>query len=120
MTCETCGQPLQIADWPFCPHGRGHSNIVPDECDFVSRNGEAQPVRFRSRQEHRRWLKQHGYRIYDTGTGGKSANVITQKTLDDARIMLERPSRAAADAQRAPGITSFDGLTRYLKEHRGA
>ena len=22
MTCEVCGKPIHIGDWPFCPHGR--------------------------------------------------------------------------------------------------
>ncbi len=127
MICETCGHALQLGEWPFCPHGFGSTSVIGDDCDFISHNGERHPVRFRSKQEHRRWLKQHGYRINDAHIGQQgsdkspftaSAVVISQKTLDDAKAMLERGSRGGAEERRAPGITSFDGLTRYLQEHR--
>lgn len=22
MTCESCGNPIEVGDWPFCPHGK--------------------------------------------------------------------------------------------------
>ena len=126
--CPTCDRPLRVGEWPFCPHGFGTTSVIGDECDFVSHNGETQPVRFRSKQEHRRWLKQHGYRIKDDHVGQQGSDkspfssrsaAITQKTLDDARIMLERGARTTTDdVPRGPGITSFDGLTRYLKDQR--
>ena len=33
MTCESCGEPLQIGEWPFCPHGFPSSgvSVISDE-----------------------------------------------------------------------------------------
>jgi hypothetical protein len=31
MTCEKCQAILEIGDWPFCPHGKGNSNVIPDD-----------------------------------------------------------------------------------------
>ena len=28
-TCEACGAPLRIGDFPFCPHGKGVHGIFP-------------------------------------------------------------------------------------------
>jgi hypothetical protein len=50
--------------------------VVGDETDFVSHHGEKFPVRFRSKADHRRWLKSKGLRVQDdsshhSSTGGK-------------------------------------------------
>jgi hypothetical protein len=29
--CEKCSQPLNVGDWPFCPHGTGNANVITDE-----------------------------------------------------------------------------------------
>lgn len=29
--CENCGKELVVGDWPFCPHGQGHSNVITDD-----------------------------------------------------------------------------------------
>jgi hypothetical protein len=31
VVCDACGKELVIGDWPFCPHGAGHSNVVGDD-----------------------------------------------------------------------------------------
>lgn len=31
MTCETCGNELRIGDWPFCPHGPAHMQVMGDD-----------------------------------------------------------------------------------------
>lgn len=60
--CPKCQEPLEVGSWPFCKggHGRGFSNIVPDETDFVTEHGWAQPMRFRSKAEWRRAMKAEG------------------------------------------------------------
>ena len=61
--CPDCGMQTERA-WLTKP-----SNVIGDECDFVSHNGEKQPVRFRSKAEHKRWLKERGWRIKDDHVG---------------------------------------------------
>ena len=31
MTCDRCNTPIEIGDWPFCPHGRGAGMINADD-----------------------------------------------------------------------------------------
>jgi hypothetical protein len=31
MTCDKCGQSLEVGDWPFCPHGQGTSAVIGDD-----------------------------------------------------------------------------------------
>jgi hypothetical protein len=33
MTCEKCGNAMQVGEWPFCPHGFPSSrlNVISDE-----------------------------------------------------------------------------------------
>src|SRR5207245_8295763 len=61
--CPECGAVTERA-WLTKP-----PNVVGDEVDFVSRNGEKHPVRFRSRADHRRWLNEKGLRIQDDKSG---------------------------------------------------
>lgn len=58
--CDTCNQVLQIGEWPWCPHGFGKSNVIGDEIDEWNENVADQPVHFTSRQEKKRYLKEHG------------------------------------------------------------
>ena len=103
--------------------------MIGDECDFVSRNGEKKPIRFRSKLEHRRWLKEHGYRIKDdhVGAQGSDKNKFTQRwaamdpqTMKNAMELVARaalePARGSGD-EGALGLTSNEGIVRYL-EHR--
>ncbi len=71
MICERCGRELQVGDFPFCKgrpadHGQGYSAVVGDEIDFVQHNGTPVPIRFRSRAEFKRWLKEHHYEVNDS------------------------------------------------------
>ena len=40
MTCDTCGQPIGIGDWPFCPHGPARVNIIDDAIEGGPRHFE--------------------------------------------------------------------------------
>lgn len=31
MTCESCNKPIEIGDWPWCPHGKGTNNVIGDD-----------------------------------------------------------------------------------------
>ena len=62
MICEKCGQPLQIGEWPFCPHGMPLHGLkqLGDEIDEWNENVGPEPVHFTSRAERARYLKEHG------------------------------------------------------------
>lgn len=132
MQCETCHRELLVGSWPFCPHGLGVSVVIGDEMDHVQVNGLKHPRRFTSKQEHKRWLKEHGYRIYDTHEGdqGSDKNKFTTRlatmdpqTLKNAQELVTRAASAPAtrSADDAPiGITSDDGVIRYLTDRRRA
>lgn len=104
MICERCGHELQVGDYPYCRgtadgHQVGTAVVIGDECDFMQHNGTREPIRFRSKQEYKRWLKQHDYRIYDTHVGEPgsdkskhSRNWATYDayTAENIRILLER------------------------------
>lgn len=64
MICESCGGTIEIGSWPFCPdHSRGFSNVIGDEIDERHENLGDKIVSFKSREEKKRYLKEHG--IYD-------------------------------------------------------
>lgn len=115
MLCGDCGEPTDRA-WLSKP-----ANVIGDECDFTQHNGTKIPIRFRSRREHRLWLKKNGYRILDdkTAKGSKSADCMDPYTLAAATALVSRDSRASGwrDPSKAPiGITSDEGLIRYLSD----
>lgn len=115
VLCNECGEPTERA-WLSKP-----ANVIGDECDFTQVNGAKHPIRFRSRSEHRLWLKKHGYRIMDdkTAKGSKSADCMDEYTLEAARILVSRNNRASGwrDPSKAPiGITSDEGVIRYLAD----
>lgn len=53
--CASCGQPTERV-WRSKA-----SNVNGDECDFVQENGTRHPIRFRSKREFGRWLREHNY-----------------------------------------------------------
>jgi hypothetical protein len=85
--CPQCGAITQRA-WMTKP-----PNTIPDSCDIVSRNGEKHPIRFRSRADHRLWLKQKGYRVNDDKSGHSSTG--GKKWLEDAETLATRNGAAA-------------------------
>ncbi len=103
------------------------SSVIGDECDFTTRNGEKTPVRFRSKIEHRRWMKERGLVIMDTHVGapGSDKSKFTQRaalmdpqTLANATALVSRSgSKGWRDPDKSPlGITSDDGVIRYLRD----
>lgn len=71
MTCDTCGEQIEVSDWPFCPHGKGANTVVPDDIPGgqVFENGWAEPRKFYSRSEHRRALAAAGLEIRAKNAG---------------------------------------------------
>lgn len=100
---------MEIGEWPFCPHGRAASAVIGDEIDLlIENNGTGAPIRFRSREA----LKQHmdrfnlspAVRHMPVPGSDKSPHTIDWSrgidpvTLENARILLSRPtSRAVAE-----------------------
>jgi hypothetical protein len=64
--CQKCNEPLQVGDWPFCPHGPGHSNVIGDDIPggVIIRHGlvndDGSPRKFYSKTEIAREAKRLG------------------------------------------------------------
>jgi hypothetical protein len=64
-TCERCGKVLQLGEYPFCGGRNSHGfpmaglKQIGDEIDEWNENVGHEPVHFRSRQERKRYLKEH-------------------------------------------------------------
>lgn len=91
VACPDCGAPTRRA-WLSKA-----AAIVGDEMDHVQVNGLREPRRFRSKQEHKRWLKEAGYEIRDghapmPGTDkskhGISWATMDPQTLENARYLV--------------------------------
>ena len=59
IACPACGATTERA-WITKA-----ATVFPDACDFTVTNGTKVPIRFRSRLEHKRWLKEQGFAIDD-------------------------------------------------------
>jgi hypothetical protein len=91
MTCSRCGAELVVGDFPFCKgnpsdHGRGFATVHGDECDFVQKNGTKVPIRFRSKQEHARWMKENHLNVVHDWKGSG----CDPYTMNNVRVLLER------------------------------
>ena len=115
--CDSCGNPVTIGDWPFCPHGRSTLAVVPDDVPggFVAENGFATPRRFYSHSAHERALAEAGaeIRAYHMGPHDKILSRWDTVDLDGARDILERVARekAARLAANQTPITVTEGGT---------
>lgn len=64
-TCERCGKVLQLGEYPFCGGRNAHGfpmtglKQIGDEIDEWNENVGHEPVHFTSRQERKRYLKEH-------------------------------------------------------------
>jgi hypothetical protein len=58
--CDKCGVELHISDYPFCPHGHGHTHVSGDECDYWDHNLGQQPIRIRSWSQRRALMAAQG------------------------------------------------------------
>lgn len=104
MTCEKCGQELQVGEWPFCPHGMkgGYSNHRDDiPGGLTVENYGPHPITFYSHTERRRYMKEHGLTEKEKfcpmpGTDKdpqgipNPAGYVDPQTLENARILIGR------------------------------
>lgn len=64
--CEKCGETIVVGEWPFCPHGIGHSNVVGDdiaggiEIAHGICHEDGSPKRYYSKSDINKALKQAG------------------------------------------------------------
>jgi hypothetical protein len=82
--CPDCGQIVHVGEWPFCPHGRAYSAIVPDDVPggFWAENGFDQPRKFYSRSEHARALAAEGLEIRAKWAGENDQHLTRWDTVD--------------------------------------
>ena len=85
QACPECGSTTERA-WLTRP-----PSVVGDETDFVSHNGERHPVRFRSKADHRLWLKTKGYTINDDKSQHEAGG---KQWLENAEILATRNGAA--------------------------
>ena len=106
MDCSECGKALRVGEWPFCPHGEpGAFTEIGDECDFVVENLGREPIRFRSKAEHRRVMAERGLRHperYVPHPAGKTSRehagtpnmgCADAYTMNNVRELMERAFR---------------------------
>lgn len=119
--CDDCGEPTERAWFKS-------ANVIGDEMHHLQINGTKTPILFTSKLEHKRWLKQNGYRINDghVGEQGSDKNKHTTRlatmdpqTLANAKALIDRtaalPAKGAGGEEL--GLTSNEGVVQYLS-HR--
>ncbi len=84
MTCPTCGAGLAIGEWPFCPHGVGHSNVNGDEIvgGFVQENFGPTPEVFYSKSDMARRAKELGLQPFVRNAGPHDKHVPRWAGMD--------------------------------------
>ncbi len=122
LACPTCGTPTERA-WLTT----GSAEVIGDEIDFVQHNGTKEPIRFRSRQMFKDWLRANRFRINDghvgTQDGDKSKHSTRWASMDAytlaaATELVTRAASAPATSveDNGPrGLTSNEGVIRYLE-----
>lgn len=97
MLCEQCGVAVAVGDWPFCPHGRGMANVIPDEVPggFVVENGFDTPQTFYSKRAHLDALAARGCEVRAKWAGPLDKHLTRwdapcQATLDSALALVSR------------------------------
>lgn len=84
MKCEHCLQIFRVGDWPFCPHGVGHSNVNGDEIPGGQwqENGFRTPQKFYSKKERIRALAAVGLEERICNAGVHDKIVARMVTMD--------------------------------------
>jgi len=101
MTCDDCGQELHTGSWPWCPHGISHLSAVGDDIPggFVQEMFGDKPEVFYSKKAMLARADELNLRPRDQWAGPGDRYLsnwasISPKTLDDAKILLERVGKA--------------------------
>jgi hypothetical protein len=68
MTCTTCGEPVEVGTWPWCPHGKAASGVIPDDIPGGLVMDHVEPGRkVYSRTELKQVLAAHGMQLTQAG-----------------------------------------------------
>jgi hypothetical protein len=111
VKCDVCHQPLEIGDFPFCPHGRGHAPAVVQDTIEGGRyfeNGFDRPTLFYSHSEHRKALEARGYEIVAKHAGEHDKHLtnwaasVDAKTLENAAVLVSRGKISTPDQEEMP------------------
>ena len=64
-SCDACGNPISIGDWPYCPHGSArHFGEAPLE-PYVDHNLGPEPVEITSRGQRRQIMSRAHLEYHD-------------------------------------------------------
>lgn len=103
------------------------SNVIGDECQFTQTNGLRHPREFRSKQEHRRWLKENGFLVKDshaTMDGTDKAEHTTAWTAGGAAWLkaaeeLARRNHNGQFVGNDPALPDVQFPVRWVDENSG-
>jgi hypothetical protein len=109
-TCDACHRPIELGDWPYCPHGRSGLSAHPDDVPggFWVENGFLTPRRFDSHSAHEAALDAEGLEIRAKWAGPHDRIMtncgayIDAGTLESARVLVSRGTRARETTRRWP------------------
>lgn len=68
MKCDVCNEEINVGDWPWCPHGQGANNVIPDdipggvEIRHGLCNEDGSPRKYYSKSEIAKEAKKRGLR----------------------------------------------------------
>lgn len=103
--CEKCQQPLNVGDFPFCPHGRTVANVIGDDIPggvWIENLGD-QPMQFFSKKAIAEEADRRGLRMTDKWAGPGDRHLsnwaagIDAQTLANVTELLTRRERRAAE-----------------------
>lgn len=110
--CDRCGQPLNVGEYPFCPHGHGGSNIARDEIPggIVVENYGPKPIRFDSHSDRRAYMKANGLQEREKfaplpGTDKDPQGIpnprgyVDQQTMENAKTLILRAQGALKEPE---------------------
>lgn len=112
VRCDRCGTEYGIGDSPWCRDGHRRSTraVHQDSVEggFWAENGFDRPTYFESKKAHRDALAAKGLTINAKYAGDGYEQHLTNwaagmdaKTLENARVLLERGTKREADSERA-------------------
>lgn len=89
--CKSCGKPIRIGDYPFCPHGKANFAVADDTLTGGARwmhNLGDKPVWVETKTQLNKELASRGLRIADRGTHNKqdSSPYATKSRLKPGRV----------------------------------
>jgi hypothetical protein len=119
VTCDRCGEVLEIGTYPFCPHGSAHAGRGADVTwpgGKVFENLANEPVTFYSPREKAQYLKRTNQEEFvrhmpvpgsDKSPHTTKWAAMSAETLAGAKEMLERVGKSSSTAEQGTYIKEF-------------